>query len=456
MRKAIFLVEDIDEHGPVTLLESIYNKLRRHLLDKKGRQLAWLSEVQRMLWQYPSDEITFIKGADFVNNVTTSGSMPADVDVYYFVSCYQNITNFTFNNFLALDPIVADFLVANKIPVVIDCSLEVDNNYYQVTRKLFENDTFSTLDAANSHSEVYFRNLCRLEFYIVGSTHYPDNWDDRHGITTPRKVKVYHGMFPGCFFFHNSHGHDFNQTLNTRRQETIDVIRSRKITDETKIWRALSSEPRFTRGLFQLKVDSLGLTDVGEYSRLIPGAKIFKQWHDTLCTQADDLKRTLYVTHESISTLDEIKILDKDVLDNRNLDYYKKEFMVWVVLETSFMTEMPLMSNTASMITEKCMQPIISGHAFIPYGGQDIGNILKSYGFKEYPGLEFPTQKHTLDEVDYITKKLLFLKNLTVEQRNELYETWKEIAVHNFETYLDMNVQRKYLDNLEMMKSRGT
>lgn len=456
MKKAIFLVEDIDEHGPVTLLESIYNKLRRHLLDKKGRQLAWLSEVQRMLWRYPSDEITFIKGIDFVNDVNRS-SMPADVDVYYFVSCYQNLTNFTFNNFLALDPAVADFLVANNIPVIIDCSLEIDDNYYQVTRKLFENDTFSTLDASNSHSEAYFRNLCRLEFYIVGSTYFPDTWDERNNSAAPRKVKVYHGMFPGTFLIHNTHGHDVNTTLNKRKQETIDIIRSRKITGETKVWRALSSEPRFTRGLFQLKVDSMGLTEVGEYSRLKPGAKIFKKWHDTLCSDPGDRKRTLYVTHESMSTLDEIKIIDKVELDNQNLDYYKnKDFMVWVVLETSFMTEPPLMSNTSSLVTEKTMQPIISGHPFIPYGGQHLGSILKSFGFKEYPGLEFPTQPHTLDELEYVTKKLMALKNLTVEQRNELYETWKEIAVYNFETYLDMNVQRKYLDNLEMMKSRGT
>ena len=31
MRKAIFLVEDIEEDGPVTLLESVYGKLKKYL-----------------------------------------------------------------------------------------------------------------------------------------------------------------------------------------------------------------------------------------------------------------------------------------------------------------------------------------------------------------------------------------------------------------------------------------
>jgi hypothetical protein len=454
MRKAIFLVEDIDEQGPVTLLESIYNKLRIHL-DKNGpRHLAWLSEIQRLLWRYPSDEITFVKALDFVNR----GKVYEDVDVYYFISCYQNLTNFSYNNFLALDPVVTDFLVKNRIPVIIDCSLEVDENYYQVTRKLFESDIFSSLRPEATHSNVYFRDLYKLEYYIVGSTDFPDTWDERYGIDSARKVKVYHGMFPGCFFTHNTYGWDFNTKLKGRRQETIEIIRSRKITEETKVWRALSSEPRFTRGLFQLKVDSMGLTEVGEYSRLIPGAKVFKQYYDKLFTNNyDDLKRTKYVTLESISTLDEIKILDKKVLDNQNLDYYKNsEFMVWVVLETVYIDKSPLLSNTSSMMTEKTMQPIISGHAFTVYGGQRLGSILKSMGFKEYPGLEFPTQPHSLDELEHITQQLQAVKNLTVDQRGELYETWKEIAVHNFNTYLNMNVQRLYLDNLRMMKSKGT
>ena len=460
MRKAIFLVEEIDENGPVTLLESIYSKLKKHqeIVNNGARKLGWLSEVQRMLWQYPSDDITFLKAADFVTDVNAS-EMPRDVDVYYFISCYQNLTNFSYNNFLAMDPYVSDFLVKHKIPVIIDCSLEVDDNYHMITRKLFENDIFSTNDATNSHSQAYFRNMRSLEFYIVGSTHFPDSWDERYGTTDPRRVKVYHGMFPGTFFFHNSHNNKFNSFLTEHRDEIINTIRSRKITEETKVWRALSSEPRFTRSLFQLKAESMGLTDVGEYSRLIPAANKFRHWFNFLFKDEHDLKRVRYVNEEAIQSLDEIKILDKDVLDNQNLEYYKNDkFMTWVVLETSFMNELPLMSKTSSMITEKTMQPIISGHPFIPLGGHHIGIILKSYGFKEYPGIEFPfkSQSHFLEELEHIAQKLTYLKNLKVSQRAELYESWKEIAVDNFNTYMDMNVQRKYLDNLAEMKLKGT
>jgi hypothetical protein len=203
----------------------------------------------------------------------------------------------------------------------------------------------------------------------------------------------------------------------------------------------------------------MGLTDVGEYSRLIPAANNFRFWFNFLFRNEHDLKRVNYVNEESIQTLDEIKILDKDRLDNHNLEYYKNDkFMSWVVLETAFMNELPLLSNTSSMITEKTMQPIISGHPFIPLGGHYVGTILKWYGFKEYPGIEFPPefQTHLLEELEHITQKLTYLKNLTVKQRTELYESWKEIAVHNFNTYLDINVQRKYLDNLAQMKSKGT
>jgi hypothetical protein len=451
MRKAIFLVEDIDETGPITLLESIYSKLKKYLEKNGPKKLGWLSEFHHALWKYPADDITFVKAMDFV----TVGIIPEDKDVYYFISCYQNLSTFTTTNFLAMDPVVSDFLVEHKIPVILDCSLEVDDNYHGVTRKIFENQTFGKSTNSIDHSTPYFRNLSNLEFYIVGSTHFPEI-DNTYG-TGPRNVKVYHGMFPGCFFTNNSYGDEFNKFLLEHRQEIIDTIRSRTITDETKLWRALSSEPRFTRSLFQLKVEDLKLTDDGEYSRLLPAAEPFRYYFNLLFTDEHDWKRVRYVTEETIKSLDQIKIIDKPNLDNKNLDYYKnKDFMVWVVLETAYMNTVFLASRTASMITEKCMQPIISGHPFIPYGGQDIGNILKLYGFKEYPGLEFPTQEHLLEELEHVTDKLLHLKSLTVEQRNELYETWKEIAVHNFNNYLDLNIQQKYLENLKYMKQTGT
>jgi hypothetical protein len=452
MRQAIFLVEDIEEEGPVTLLESVYGKLKKYLEKNGPRKLGWLGEFQQALWIHPADDITFIKASDFVK----VGIIPKDKDVYYFISCYHNLSNFTINNFLAMDPEVSDFLVEHNIPIILDCSLEVDDNYYGVTNKLFENFTFGNPTQSMDHASPFFRNLNKLEFYIVGSTHFPEV-DDSCGIIGQRNVKVYHGMFPSCFFFRNTHTGNVNTFLIKHRQEIIDTIRARKITDETKLWRALSSEPRFTRSLFQLKAEDLKLTDDGEYSRLLPAAETFRFHYNLLFTNEHDWKRVKYVTEETINSLDQIKIIDKLNLDNENVDYYKnKDFMVWVVLETAYMNTIFLASNTATMVTEKSMQPIISGHPFIPYGGQDIGNTLKSLGFKEYPGLEFPTQQHILDELEHVTNKLLRLKSLSVEQRNELYETWKEVAVHNFNTYLDINIQRKYLDNLELMKSRGT
>jgi hypothetical protein len=99
------------------------------------------------------------------------------------------------------------------------------------------------------------------------------------------------------------------------------------------------------------------------------------------------------------------------------------------------------------------MQPILSGHPFIPVGGHKIGKILKDYNFKEFPLLEFPTQPHFLDELDYVIDRLKNICYLSFSKKDDLYESWKEICIYNYNHFLDSNMSKLYLNNIRKMKT---
>jgi hypothetical protein len=106
------------------------------------------------------------------------------------------------------------------------------------------------------------------------------------------------------------------------------------------------------------------------------------------------------------------------------------------------------------MLTEKTSMAILSGVPFITLGGHKIKNILKSLGFKEYPGLELPSnnERHYFDELEYVIDKVKAIANLPLEEKQKLYDSWKEIIMYNYNRYLMLDTKKLYLECLHQAR----
>ena len=440
MKKAIFLVEDIRDGKVVTLLESAYAKVNEKLKQDGNGPLIWLSEISTLLNNHPSDFIKFEKVSDFV----TQNKIPEDRDVFYFISCYHQLDFFHISNFLLLDPVVSDFLVKHKIPVIIDSSMEIVD-HYSASYMLLENFMFSN----NIQSKQHYRNLCSLEFYIVGSMYCADVVDEK------RNVKTYHSVFPGPFFQYNARGLDFNKDVSRNRNVRINEVTSRKIKDNTLVWQAFSNKTRLNRGLFILKAEHEGLGPIGRYSRLLPGKDDFIQEYDRSNIDKN-CNRLSFITPESLNSLNNIKYINLTTFSNSSMTFDNSDFLLQVSLETYWANNYKDIVHSSSFLTEKTAMAIGSACPFIPFGGHQIGKQLKQAGFREYSKLEFPTQPHLLDELDYVIDCLKEIASLSLTEKQKLYDSWKDNIIYNYDRYLNIDVKKYYLEILNRSRHLET
>jgi hypothetical protein len=429
MKKAIFLVEDIADGKVYTLLEQQYKKLST-ILNRDRKSIMWLSEITRLLYNHPSDWITFVKISDFIKQ----GAMPLDRDVFYFISCFHNLDVFSLSDLLLIDPEVSDFLVKHKIPIVIDSSMEICDHTEGSYRLLEESHLLKNQD--------YFRGLDTLDFFIVGSTAHPN----KH--TRPRTVSTFHAVFPGPFFQYNYKGSDFNKSIIENRGHIVDSVTNRTITQDTLIWHAFSNKTRVNRGLFFMKAQHEGLIEtVGSYSRLVPGKDYFIKDCNQLGIDINDIP---YSNDHTITMLDQVKVIDSSVEIIKQFNNFK--FLFWISLETFSSMCPTTVYNTTSFLTEKTAMAIASGCPFIPLGGQNLGTQLFQFGFKDFEQLRFSTQASLFDEVDYVIDCVKNIKSLSLKQKQDLYDSWKHTVVSNYDRYLTIDIKRNYLKILN--KSR--
>lgn len=443
MKKAIFLVEDIKDGKIYTLLEAAYAKINEKLKEEDSGYLNWLSEICVLLNNHPSDFIKFEKASDFIKR----DKLPEDRDVFYFISCYHQLDFFHVTNFLLMDPNVSDFLVKHKIPVIIDSSMEIVNHHYNSFR-LLENFMFSN-PAHNWQSQQHYRNLCSLEFYIVGSM-YSLVRDE----TGNRNVKTYHSIFPGPFFQYNARGERLNQDIVNNKDYRFEQVKNRKIKDTTLIWQAFSNKTRLNRGLFILKAEHVGLGSVGRYSRLIPGKDDFiREYND--CNMQNISNRLDFISNKSLDSLNDIKQIDTDTSASA-MTFDNSDFMLQVALETFAPHTFENVIHSSSFLTEKTAMAIGSACPFIPMGGHRIGEQLKQAGFKEYNKLAFPTQPNLIDELEYIIACLQEISSLSLAQKQELYDSWKDTIIYNYNRYLNIDIKKYYLEILNMSRHQAT
>jgi len=437
-KPAIFLVEDIIDGHPVTLYEKITWKLYQHIRQQK-KETFWLSEIPRLLASYKT-AIEFVTVKDFIREVSMSG-MPKDRDVYYFIVCRHFLDLSNIEDFLLIDYRVLDFLANNHIPIILDTSAE-QNNHYKEAHRLAEQKTWL-------YDRPEFEILKKLEFIVVGSTIIP------HEVNQVTSLNFKFTFFPSGFFFYNYQGGPYNQDLIENRQLVIDRINNKQITQDTYIWESWQYTPRWFRIAFQLKAEHLNLTGrIGRYSRLNPGRERMMQFFNNDWFKSLRYHKFLsFLTKDILATADEIKILDNAIpwpMNNNKLSLITKESdsMFFVASESYEPLTYEEIANTKSNLTDKCSLRITSGQAFIPMGGQHLGSILKDLGFREFKHLEWPTQPLLYDEMDYILDRIKFIAGLSLEQRQDLYEEWKENLIHNFNHYIDIDVPAAYLDSI--------
>jgi hypothetical protein len=99
---------------------------------------------------------------------------------------------------------------------------------------------------------------------------------------------------------------------------------------------------------------------------------------------------------------------------------------------------------------------IASASPFIPVGGHKIGHQLKQAGFREYTKLEFPTQPNLLDEIDYVVDRLKDIASLSLQQKQALYDEWKDTITYNYDRYLNIDIKKYYLEILNMSRHQAT
>lgn len=428
MKKAIFIVDDIKDDVVMTLLEKVYSKAINKLISKNTMP-GWIREIGNLLYCANSDYITFISIENFIKNsdIICDGKK----DVFYFISCYHNLDTFHVSNFLMIDPDFLNLLTKYSVPIVLDTSMEMLDHYESASRVL-DKDYW----ILNFNNGIIFSQIKDLKFIIVGSNQIAEP------SITDHKIKKKFVNFPGPFFSYNSKNKELHQLLIRRRDQLFYEINNKKIDSDTLVWQSYSKEPRINRSLFHMKMEHENLVNgVGRYSRLTPAKDAFYKDCDQLNLNVEEMD---FVNDYQISKLDEIKIIDADTFVGV-LPFPQKDFMFAVVLETFWPCAYKEFANTKSFLTEKTAMAIISGVPFIPLGGQHIGTLLKYYGFKEYKFLEFPNQPNFLDELSYVVEKIKFINSLSLSNKQEVYDSWKDTIRYNYDRYLTIDHAEEYL-----------
>jgi hypothetical protein len=151
-----------------------------------------------------------------------------------------------------------------------------------------------------------------------------------------------------------------------------------------------------------------------------------------------------------LNSLNNLRYIDGSISGPTTFD--NSNCLLHVSLETFAANCYRDILHSSSFLTEKTAMAIGSACPFIPMGGHKIGNQLKQAGFREYSKLEFPTQPHLLDELDYVIDRLQEIAGLSLIEKQKLYDSWKDNIVYNYDRYLNIDIKKYYLEILNMSR----
>lgn len=470
MKKAIFLVEDIQENRPITLPEKILGKNVADYDISVGYR-----EIGAMLYNAPSDYITFKKVYEFMSEIG-SGPLPADHDVFYLVLTFSHIFQIDPSYFLLMDHDVKKFLLKHDIPLVFDSTNEGNRTH------LGFHTLFKRMNQTAMSHEIL--PLLKLKFYLVGGERLDNVSDDfsknidlqdytHLSDLVGRDPSFYYAYFPSPFFFQMCHGHD-NFTI---AEETRDYAKERMVNfdfnDSFPIWKAYVARPRLSRIIFEILSVKFDIRKYGifryqesrfqyyhnmQYERLLDKMDFFNKY-----SVDKNLIHTMMPAQKLVynQSYDVDRPIDYDPLYRPN--YYRprggngvpfiRNSLTFVALETNWIDHDFSVNKgyqTGTILTEKTSTSIISGVPFITCGAGNSKMILEEFGFQEYPSLELPDESHSyyLTECEYVVNKIKHITRLSLDEKKKLYKEWLPIILHNYETFFNVDIKYHYLKNL--------
>lgn len=444
MKQYIFLVEDIVDNRPITLTEKLYQSV----LSTNRKERVVIPNFDETITVLNSDLykiIKFIKIKEFIHNVGL-GNISENFEVYYFINTIHSLQSFHFSNLLALDIEVINFLKKHNIPVIIDSAMEITHPYDFLATGVFTKFFNKGLDITGS--EKFQRGVESLDFIIVHPMYRPAAQANNYYV---KNDKIKNVMFPTAFF-------DLRPKLLPKivenRDELFCSIKEKKLQENTAQWIAYSYTQRLNRMLFFMRIYLESLNLIGKYSLLLPQKNEFVKYYKNIYNEIP------WVTEELTNVLNDIKILDpiddpicKHDSKPESLILPRKKCQdVWynIVLETfDHRIDEREDLDQHTMLTEKTAKAIVEGLPFLHFGGKDNIKILKHFGFKLYPNLNFEADKNLYKNLNQVIEKMKWLDSLSLDNKNKLNDDWKEIIMYNYDHYSQLNASKLYIQSLK-------
>ena len=188
----------------------------------------------------------------------------------------------------------------------------------------------------------------------------------------------------------------------------------------------------------------------GKYSLLMPLRQGFMRYYKEIFAEVP------WVTEELLAVLDDIRVIDdlhspirkpkEEIIPRKQVED------IWynVVLETfDHRLGERVDLSTPTMLTEKTAKPIVEGLPFITFGGKDLTKLLTHYGFELYKDLNFQASGNLYKELDQVINKMKYLDSLSLDEKNKLNDSWKEVMMYNYDHYAKLNAGQLYIDSLK-------
>jgi len=400
----------------------------------KRFEITWYEEI--LITLGINNKFIKFETIDYFRKNFTKDSLN-DNKVYYFTNTIHSHKSFNIYNLLYLGDDNLKFLIENEIPVVIDNSFEQSDLH----------NLYVQLENAN---QKYLFNLDKLHLIFVHGTYFNNIGEMNKKFSNLRFKRIENVFYTASLFFSINNQKD---KIKERSKIIEETINSRQITDASKDFFTRSLKPRLNRTLFFAKLFDSGLDNNCIYTMIRKGKKYY----------LDDLQFLGIINKKELNLITDNLILDK-LDDVKTIDYFdlseglsncgnvdlcatydNLDFCYYITLETFRCQSVNEFYSTNTMITEKSFSPLFNGFPSFNIGGQHSRKIFDFIGLERFP--EFPTSSHPCisEEIEEAIKFIKYFSKLSIKEKNDRYNNWKDIALKNFFKFIELDPAEMYI-----------
>lgn len=357
--------------------------------------------------------------------------------VYYFTNTIHSHKSFNIYNLLYLGDDNLKFLIENRIPLIIDTSME-------------QTDLHTLYVQLENASQEYLFNLDQLHLIFVHGTYFHNIEEINKKFSNLRFKRIENIFHTTSLFFPLKNQKD---KIKERSKSIEEIINLRQITNTSKDFFTRSLKPRLNRTLFFAKLFDSGLDNNCIYTMVRKGKKNYLDDLEFLGI-SNKKELNLITDNSTLNKLDNTKTID--YFDERqgfencgNVDLYATydnlDFCYYITLETFRCQSVNEFYSTNTMLTEKSFSPIFNGFPSFNIGGQHSRKILDFIGLERFP--EFPTSSHPCisAEIEEAIEFIKYFSKLSIEEKKDRYNYWKNIALKNFFKFVELDPAEMYV-----------